>query len=196
MLDTLHRSPIFQLRGGRTVTLKSIRQPAKTLALSAEAMVDATAEGQKASLADAVIEADERNRHALPLSQRPVAIVFGPENGSVSERLVYEAATEAVAKKYTHLYVIGFAIQPNAEAMISQCEEAIGTPATWVPVTPDVIMGDLLRTSRASQIFSVAGRPEITVKKVPAEDKSDAPRWQVVLGGLDTFDPVTMEVDK
>jgi adenine-specific DNA-methyltransferase len=196
MLDTLRRAPILQVGAGRSVTLKSIRQPAKTLALSAEAVVDVTAEGQKATLADAVIEADERNKLSLPLSQRPVAIVFGPENGSVSERLVYEAATEATAKKYTHLYVIGFAIQPNAEALVAQCDEAIGIPATWVPVTPDVVMGDLLRTTRASQIFSVAGRPEIELKKVPPENKGDAPRWQVTLNGLDTFDPVTMEVDK
>lgn len=196
LLDTLRRSPILQIGGGRSVTLKSIRQPAKTLALSAEAMVDATAEGQKATLSDAVIEADERNKLALPLSQRPVAIVFGPENGSISERLVYEAATEAAAKKYTHLYVIGFAIQPNADALVAQCDEAIGIPATWVPVTPDVVMGDLLRTTRASQIFSVAGRPEIELRKVPPENKSDSPRWQVTLNGLDMFDPVTMEVDK
>jgi adenine-specific DNA-methyltransferase len=196
IMDTLRRAPILQIGGGRSVILKSIRQPAKTLALSAEAMVDATAEGQKATLSDAVIEADERNRLALPLSQRAVAIVFGPENGSVSERLVYEAATEAAAKKYTHLYVIGFAIQPNAEALVAQCDEAIGIPATWVPITPDVVMGDLLRTTRASQIFSVAGRPEIEIRKAPPEKKEDVPRWQVTLSGLDTFDPITMEVDK
>jgi adenine-specific DNA-methyltransferase len=196
MLDTLRRAPILQGGGGRTVTLKSVRQPAKTLALSAEALVDATAEGQKATLSDAVIETDEKNKLALPLSQRPVAIVFGPENGSVSERLVYEAATEAAAKKYTHLYVIGFAIQPNAETLVAQSDEAIGVPATWVPVTPDVVMGDLLRTTRASQIFSLAGRPDIEMKKVPPEKKGDPLRWQVTLVGLDTFDPVTMEVDK
>jgi adenine-specific DNA-methyltransferase len=196
IMDTLRRAPILQIGGGRSVILKSIRQPAKTLALSAEAVVDATAEGQKATLSDAVIETEERNKLALPLSQRAVAIVFGPENGSVSERLVYEAATEASAKKYTHLYVIGFAIQPNAEALVAQCEEAIGIPATWVPVTPDVVMGDLLRTTRASQIFSVAGRPEIEISKAQPEKKGDASRWQVTLNGLDTFDPVTMEIDK
>jgi len=42
----------------------------------------------------------------------------------------------------------------------------------------------------------VAGRPEIEVKAVKAEKKGDAPRWQATLKGLDTFDPVTMEVDK
>jgi hypothetical protein len=39
----------------------------------------------------------------LRFSQRPVAIVFGPENGAVSEKLVFEAAREAHAKNFTHL---------------------------------------------------------------------------------------------
>jgi adenine-specific DNA-methyltransferase len=196
MLDTLRRAPILQLAQGRSVTLRNIRLPARTLALSAEAVVDATAEGQKPSLGDAIAEADEKNANALPFSQRPVAIVFGPENGAVSERLVYEAAQEARAKGYTHLYVIGFSIQPNAEKMVSQCEAIFDIAATWVAVTPDVVMGDLLKTTRASQIFSVAGRPEIDTPPVKPEKPKAAPRWQVKLLGLDTFDPVTMEVDR
>ncbi|MCA3627233.1 MAG: site-specific DNA-methyltransferase [Methylobacterium sp.] len=196
MLDTLRRAPIIQLGKGRNVTLRNIRQPAKTLALSAEAMVEATSEGQKVSLDDVIAVADEQNKNALPLSQRAVAIVFGPENGAVSERLVYEAAQEAAAKRFTHLYVIGFSIQPNAEHMIGQCEAIFDIPATWVPVTPDVVMGDLLKTTRASQIFSIGGRPDIRPTKLAPEKASDPQRWQVALGGLDTFDPVTMEVSR
>ena len=75
-----------------------------------------------------------------------------------------EAAREASARRFTHLYVIGFAIQPNAENLIAQAEAIYDIPATWVAVTPDVVMGDLLKTTRASQIFSVAGRPDIEVK--------------------------------
>ena len=196
MLDTLRRAPIIQLGKGRNVTLKNIRQPAKTLALSAEAVVEATSEGQKVTLDDVIAVADEQNKNALPLSQRAVAIVFGPENGAVSERLVYEAAQEAAAKRFTHLYVIGFSIQPNAEHMIGQCEAIFDIPATWVPVTPDVVMGDLLKTTRASQIFSIGGRPDIRPTKIAPEKPGDPERWQVLLGGLDTFDPVTMEVSR
>jgi adenine-specific DNA-methyltransferase len=119
MLDTLRRAPILQIGQGRSITLKNIRPPAKSLALSAEAVIEATSEGQKTTLADA-IAADEKNKQTFPLSQRPVAIVFGPENGAVSERLVDEAASEARGKGFTHLYVIGFAIQPNAENLIAR----------------------------------------------------------------------------
>lgn len=81
MLEILRRSPVIRLPGNRTLNLKNVRPPAKTLSLSAEAMVDATANGGKATIADAFQEAREKSGDALPLSQKPVALVFGPENG-------------------------------------------------------------------------------------------------------------------
>ena len=195
MLEVLRKSPVLQVGGGRTVTLKNVRTPAKTLSLSAEAMVEATAEGQNPSLSDAVAAADEKNKGALPLSRKPVALVFGPENGAVSEKSVFEAAREAHAKGYTHLYVIGFAIQPNARTLIETCEEAVGVPATYVQATPDLIMGDLLKSMRSSQIFSVCGMPEITIAKTKPKKASDPPHYRVELLGLDMFDPVTMKTD-
>jgi len=50
----------------------------------------------------------------------------------VSDKLVYEAAKEANAKSYSHLYVIGFSIQPHARELIEKCEEAAGIAATYV----------------------------------------------------------------
>jgi adenine-specific DNA-methyltransferase len=163
MLTALRQSPVLRLEGNRTVTLKNVRTPAKTLSLSAEATVGNG-------------------------SDKPVAFVFGPENGAVSESLVYGAAREAHAKGYSHLYVIGFAIQPNARGLIEHCAEVVGVAATYVQATPDLLMGDLLKNMRSSQIFSVCGLPEIRVTK--AKDG----QWQVELVGLDIFDPITMEV--
>lgn len=168
MLEVLRRSPVLRLEGNRTVTFKSVRPPTKTLSLSAEALVE---------------NGDEK----------PVAFVFGPENGAVSEKLVFEAAREAYAKSYTHLYVIGFAIQPNARTLVDNCAEVVGIPATYVQASPDLMMGDLLKHMRSSQIFSVCGLPEI---KVHRKDSKEGPhRYHVELVGLDVFDPMTMEVD-
>ena len=47
MLEVLRKSPVLHLGGGKTVTLHNIRPPAKTLSLSAEALVDATAAGSR-----------------------------------------------------------------------------------------------------------------------------------------------------
>ena len=153
--------PSLRLEGNKTVTLKNIRPPAKSLSLSAEAMVDATAPGQRPTLAEAIQEAEEKSGLALPLSAKPVAFVFGPENGAVSETLVSKAAYEAKAKDYTHLYVIGFAIEPNARQLVETCDLVHGIPATYVQATHDLMMGDLLKNMRSSQIFSVCGLPEV-----------------------------------
>lgn len=204
MLEVLRRSPVLHLDGGKTVEFKGIRKPAKTLSLSAEAVVDATANGMKPTLQDAVAEAMEKNANTLPLSQKPVAILFGPENGAISEKLVYEAAREAHAKNYAHLFVIGFAIQPGARNFLDNCEAAVGVPATYVQATPDLLMGDLLKNMRSSQIFSVCGLPEIRLTRVGARSSrpgqgnpapTEADTYQVELIGLDVFDPVTMAVD-
>ena len=195
MLETLRRSPILHVGGGKTVTLHNVRPPAKTLTLSAEALVDATAPGQAPSIMDAVNEVEEKDGRMLPLSRKPVAIVFGPENGAVSERLVYEAAREAHAKSYTYLYVIGFAIQPNARELIENSEAAVGVSATYIQATPDLIMGDLLKNMRSSQIFSVCGLPEIKLHAFKAEGPGEPKTYAVELLGLDVFDPATMAVE-
>jgi len=193
MLEVLRKSPVLHLDGGKVIQFKNVRSPAKTLSLSAEAIVDATAAGQKPSLKEAVLEADEKNRGMLPLSKKLVALVFGPENGAVSEKLVYEAAKEASAKSYSHLYVVGFAIQANARQLVDNCEKVMGIGATYVQATPDLMMGDLLKNMRSSQIFSVCGLPEVKIKK--SKTKNEPDKYQVELIGLDVFDPITMEVE-
>jgi adenine-specific DNA-methyltransferase len=193
MLEVLRRSPVLHLGTGRTVTLTNVRPPAKSLSLSAEAMVDDSDFAKAPQLADVVQEARETNDRWLGFSQRPVALVFGPENGAVSERLVFEAAREAYGKSYAHLFVLGFAIQANARALIEACERVVGVAATYVQATPDLMMGDLLKTMRSSQIFSVCGSPEVRLRRIKAEKKDAPARYSVELLGLDVFDPATME---
>jgi hypothetical protein len=103
---------------------------------------------------------------------------------------VQEAAKEASLKNYTHLYVIGFAIQPNARQLIENCDAVAGIPATYIQATPDLVMGDLLKNMRSSQIFSVCGLPEI---KLHHKNAKGTKQYEVELLGLDVFDPVTMD---
>jgi adenine-specific DNA-methyltransferase len=63
-----------------------------------------------------------------------------------------------------------------------------------VQATADLVLGDLLKTMRSSQVFSVCGLPEIEVTKVKVP-KDEPSRFQVTLEGLDTFDPATMDAD-
>ena len=128
-----------------------IRPPAKSLALSAEAV--------------------------LQPGGTPGALVFGPENGAFSERLVYEAAREGHARSYEQLIVIGFAIEAAARELVEKCGDLVGIPADYVQATPDLVMGDLLKTMRSSQIFSVTGLPDVGITQC-------RPRSQAGLSGI------------
>jgi adenine-specific DNA-methyltransferase len=194
MLEVLRKSPALQVGGGKVVTLKNIRPPVKSLSLSAEAIIEIGNE-KSGALQSVIDAAHEVNTGGFRFSQQPIAIVFGPESGAVTEKLVFEAAREAHAKNFTHLYVIGFAIQANARSLIETCDAAIGVPATYVQATPDLMMGDLLKTTRASEIFSVCGMPEMRLKKLRPEKAGGPLRYQAELLGLDVFDPSTMELD-
>lgn len=132
----------------------------------------------------------------MKLETLPVAFLFGPENGAVSTRLVEESAREAHGKHYSHLYVIGFGIEAKARETIENCDAVFNVPATYVQATPDLLMGDLLKNMRSSQIFSVCGLPDVKLSRAPAAkgEKQGEERWQVELQGLDVFDPITMEV--
>lgn len=169
MIEVLRRAPVLSLPGNKKATLKNVRPPAKTMALSAEAIIP---NGE----------------------DKPVAILFGPEDGPLSERLVREAWREAELKNYSQLLVIGFAIDPKAREFIEKAAQ-VGIPATWHQATMDLQMGDLLKNMRSSQVFSLCGLPDVEVKHVKPKkgEVHDEPLFQVELQGLDTFDPVTME---
>ena len=164
MIEVLRRSPVLHLGGGQRVTLSKVRRPARAMSLSAEASIEGDGE-------------------------LTAAIVFGPENGAVSETLVFEAAREAYAKGYGQLYAIGFAVQPDARRLIENCERTVGVPAAWVQASMDLVMGDLLKNLRSSQIFAVCGLPDVRIERAEDED------YRVALLGLDVFDPVEMDSD-
>jgi adenine-specific DNA-methyltransferase len=169
MIEVLRKAPVLRLQKNETVTLKQVRPPAKTLGLSAEALVGG------------------------PDAPEPVAILFGPETGPISERMVREAWDEAGLKRYTRLFVIGFGIDPKAREFIDNAGK-IGIPAFYLQATMDLQMGDLLKNMRSSHVFSVCGLPDVKVSKAkPGPEKAE--RWEVELLGLETFDPVTMEAD-
>jgi adenine-specific DNA-methyltransferase len=176
MIEVLRRSPSIALPGNRKVTLKSIRRPGRSLSLSAEAQVDLDASGSVVPLATAIDAARESNTGGLPFSSLAVAVLFGPADGPVTAKAVLDAAKEANVKGYRHLYVIGFAITPDARGDIDAGEDALGLPATFVAATMDLQMGDLLKNQRSSQIFSVCGAPDIAVTRLDEAAEDGTPR--------------------
>jgi len=166
MTEVLRQSKTLRLPGNRELTLAGVRRTVDTEYLHAEAK-----------------EGDKR-----------VAIVFGPADGAVSATLVYEAGREAHYLKYERLYFFGFAVEPGARAMIED-EKKLRIPAAYVAVTPDVAMSDLLKTTRASEIFSITGLPDVKVRRAKKKGPEGQPLYEVELKGLDLFDPQSMDTE-
>jgi adenine-specific DNA-methyltransferase len=165
MTQVLRQSKTLRLPGNRELVLAGIRRCTDSDVLHAEGL---DAEGQR------------------------IAVVFGPEDGALSSDVVFHAASDALFLKFSHLYFFAFAIQAKARELVDD-RKKLRIPCTYVTVTPDVAMSDLLKTSRASEIFSVTGLPDAVVKKTGKTNADGAPLWQVALRGLDIFNPASME---
>lgn len=165
MTQVLRQSKTLRLPGNRELVLADIRRMADSDVLHAEG---ADAEGNR------------------------IAVVFGPEDGAISSDVVFEAAREAYFLKFQHLYFFGFAIQAKARELLED-RARLRIPCTYVTVTPDVAMSDLLKTSRASEIFSVTGLPDARLRKTGKKNDDGDPLYEVELLGLDIFNPATME---
>ena len=124
--------------------------------------------------------------NALNGEEQAIAIVFGPEDGAISSELVMNASLEAARLDYKQLFMFGFAIQARARDALNKMR----IPVIYVDVTPDVVMSDLLRTSKSSEIFSITGLPDISVDKA-GKTESGIQEYQVSIRGLDIFRPDT-----
>lgn len=118
-------------------------------------------------------------------SEKRIAIAFGPEDGAIGSEYAYNAHTEALQQGFQQLFLFGFAIEAKAREMLDKLK----IPTAYIAMTPDIVMSDLLKTSRSSEIFSITGLPDVTLK--PAGDNLH----QVEVKGLDIFRPDTMETD-
>ncbi|WP_018240841.1 site-specific DNA-methyltransferase [Ensifer sp. BR816] len=139
--------------------------------------------------------ADREYLHAKGLAQNGVenriAFAFGPEDGAIGSEYVFNAHTEALQQGYQQLFLFGFAIQAKAREMLDKLK----IPTVYVSVTPDVVMSDLLKTSKASEIFSITGLPDVELQAAGKRDDG-TPLHRVVIKGLDIFRPDTMETDE
>lgn len=165
MTQVLRQSKTLRLPGNRELVLSDVRRMSDSDVLHAEGT---DAEGKR------------------------FAVVFGPEDGAISSDVVFEAAREAYFLKLPHLYFFGFAIQAKARELLED-RAKLRVPCTYVTVTPDVAMSDLLKTSRASEIFSVTGLPDAVLRKTGKKNDDGAALYEVELLGLDIFNPATME---
>lgn len=165
MIDILRRSHNLRLPGNRSLKLEQVR----------------------------VLDNEFLHAEAVDEQEQRIAIVFGPEDGAISSDQVFEAASEAYFLKYSQLFFFGFAIQAKARELVDD-RKRLRLPCTYISVTPDVAMDDLLKTSHTDQLFSITGLPDARIVSAGLRDDGRA-IYQVELLGLDTFRPDTMATE-
>ncbi|MDD5268788.1 MAG: DNA methyltransferase [Methylococcales bacterium] len=169
MIEVLRQSKTLHLPGNKTLQFENVRPLAA---------------------------ADHEYLHAEAIEQnneiKRVAVVFGPEDGAINSNDVLEASREAYYLKFDALYFFGFAIQAKARELI-QGRGKLKLPSNYVAVTPDVVMSDLLKTSKASEIFSVTGSPDIEFRETGQKSPTGDKLYHVTLLGLDIFRPHDLE---
>ena len=164
MMEVLRQSKTLQLPGNTRLELETVRPLADRDYLHGEAI--------------------SRNG-----SEKRIAIVFGPEDGAIGSEYVFNASMEAMQQGFQQLFLFGFAIQAKAHEMLGKLK--IST--TYVAMTPDIVMSDLLKTSRSSEIFSITGLPDVDVSPAGAVRIDGEQLYHVSIKGLDIFRPDTME---
>jgi very-short-patch-repair endonuclease/DNA modification methylase len=123
-----------------------------------------------------------------------VALSFGPQHGPVTARQVQEAIPTAKLNGYQLLIFAGFAFDPEAQALLQKAPVA-GLQVHFATIAPDVLVGDLLKTTRASQIFTVFGQPDVRISPSPPAGRAGVGATYIVeLRGVDIYDPLTGEV--
>ncbi len=115
-----------------------------------------------------------------------VALSFGPRYGPVGVRQVDEALRSANRTGFDMLIFAGFAVDPEARAVIEE-KPLSKLQVHFANISPDVILADLLKTTRGSQLFTVFGEPDIRIRTSRDE-------YVVNLQGVDIYDPVTGQV--
>ena len=128
---------------------------------------------------------------------KKVAVSFGPPHGPVTLRQVEDGIREAHINGYDGIIFCGFAFDSSAMDVKHPKVKVF-----YSHIRPDVLVGDLLKTTASSQLFTVFGEPdiEITPLKSPTLAKggkggfSGDIEYQIILKGVDIYDPLTGEV--
>lgn len=120
-------------------------------------------------------------------ASRHVAVSFGPQYGPVTAKQVEDALRLAVRLGYDELLFAGFGFDGAAQTAI-RSDPNPNVRLHMAHISPDVNMGDLLKQTRDSQLFSVSGAPRTEMVLV------DDGRYVVEMEGVDIYDPLSNSI--
>ena len=119
--------------------------------------------------------------------ERRVAVMFGPQYGPLAAAMVEDGIRMAARRGYDDLVFAAFSFDGAAQAVIQEDPDP-KVRIHMAQIRPDVNMGDLLKTTVSSQLFTVSGSPRTRVEKL------DDGQFVVHMEGVDIYDPVTNSV--
>jgi len=123
-----------------------------------------------------------------PASPRKVAVSLGPQYGPITARQVEQALRAAYRRGVDDLVFAGFAFDGAAQAAI-QADENPDVRCHLAHISPDVHMGDLLKTTTSSQLFTVFGLPRVELTRLPDGE------FEVEMQGVDIYNPLDNTVN-
>lgn len=113
-----------------------------------------------------------------------VGVVFGPQYGPVSARMVEEVIRPA-QRRYEDLVFAGFAFDgPAVEAIRAAAHPKLRIHMAHIRPDVNPGMAGLLKETPGAQLFTVFGQPRVHAKKARSE-------WTVTMEGVDVYDPVS-----
>ena len=112
------------------------------------------------------------------------AVSIGPRFGSITSGQVDEALGEAYG--YDLVVFVGFAAHAEAQAMLAKGRRGRFEVALLM-ANPDLLVGDLLKHTAASQTFRLFASPDVHIETTKGQ-------VTVVLVGVDSYDAATGKV--
>ena len=116
-------------------------------------------------------------------TERLVAVVFGPQHGPVTAMQVEECLPIASRRGYDELIFAGFSFDGAAQAIIQE-DPNPRVRIHIAHINPDVAMGDLLKETPSTQLFTVFGMPRTTLQETTNGE------YIVKMEGVDIYNPV------
>ena len=116
-------------------------------------------------------------------TERLVAVVFGPQHGPVTAVQVEDCLPIASRRGYDELVFAGFSFDGAAQAIIQE-DPNPRVRIHMAHINPDVAMGDLLKETPSTQLFTVFGMPRTELQK------TDNGEYYIKMEGVDIYNPV------
>ena len=112
------------------------------------------------------------------------AVSLGPRFGAITMAQVSDALQDAIG--FGLVVFAGFAVTSDAQAQLATGKVG-GVDVALLLANPDLLAGDLLKNTSASQTFRLYASPDVRIER-------DDGGWRTSVEGVDSFDASTGEV--